>query len=247
MSTAGVVTLAAGAIVTAGIVIGALVAALSGLGNPEEGTTRVAGSTPPVGVPSAAPIDMLRSCRSSVAQWATVAPAQVLGHSVSEQNPSGLAWDFEGTYPGGTWACGGPAGQTKPTSVVLWPQAGSRQEILADPKPQGPTDSDPAVVVDKLARQTDTASPECLGAMAALADTSYMASVETQNAAVADTTRACSTVGEYVIAMRTYPAAWGYTSAATVDGLGAALAIQSVCSHDRTIPLCVDAAAHGVL
>lgn len=64
---------------------------------------------------------MMANCTESVATWAGVDIARVTGRDVSHENPSGIAWDFRGSYPGGDWACGGPAHEHTPSSVMVYP------------------------------------------------------------------------------------------------------------------------------
>jgi hypothetical protein len=67
------------------------------------------------------PNDMFSECKRAVAEWADVNVSEVSGRDVSSENFSGKAWDFRGSYPGGDWACGGPAGAAKPGSVMVYP------------------------------------------------------------------------------------------------------------------------------
>ena len=67
------------------------------------------------------PSDMMNSCMSKVAAWAGADSSEVLGYDVSNENFSGTAWDFRGSYPGGDWACGGPSKQKTPSSVMVYP------------------------------------------------------------------------------------------------------------------------------
>lgn len=80
------------------------------------------------GVPaitSVKPADMATSCVEAVAAWADVSPDDVDWVDVSAENFSGTAWDFRGSYPGGTWACGGPGGEREPGQVVAYPTDGT--------------------------------------------------------------------------------------------------------------------------
>lgn len=65
--------------------------------------------------------DMLSECTDRVAEWAGVDASDVSGASVSDENFSGTAWDFRGAYPSGEWACGGPAGERLPSSIMVYP------------------------------------------------------------------------------------------------------------------------------
>ncbi|WP_198519575.1 hypothetical protein [Microbacterium sp. BR1] len=65
--------------------------------------------------------DMLSECTDRVAEWAGVDESEVTGHDVNDENPSGLSWDFRGSYPGGEWACGGSANDRLPKSIVVYP------------------------------------------------------------------------------------------------------------------------------
>lgn len=65
--------------------------------------------------------DMLGECTDRVAEWAGVDPSDVSGASVSDENFSGTAWDFRGSYPTGDWACGGPVGERLPSSIMVYP------------------------------------------------------------------------------------------------------------------------------
>lgn len=200
------------------------------------------------------PSEMLALCKEKVAIWANVSVFRVTGVDLNDQNPSGAAWDFEGDYPSGSWRCGGPSGHVQPTQILVYPRAGATQDIIADPtnpslvtNTDSPTNADPAVIVGQLAEETHAASASCLSAMQELANTSYSDTDENTNSAAKKTAQDCTTVGEYTIAMRAYPGAYGMTSSSYVDGQSALFAIRSVCTLDRAAPTCADAAKHGLL
>lgn len=69
--------------------------------------------------------DALNYCRNFVVDWSCADVADVVGEDVSSENLSGDAWDFHGTYPGGTWACGGPAGQREASQIIAWTSDGA--------------------------------------------------------------------------------------------------------------------------
>lgn len=193
---------------------------------------------------------MLETCVAKVATWAGASESDVSGEYLADGNPSGLAWDFSGEYPGGSWRCGGPADQSDPTSVMVYPEAGSMQDIVdgGDPPVSGDvSSSDPAAVLAGLAAASGPPSESCLGAMSALADTPYSASEATVNAAVAATVEGCATAGEYILAFKAYPSAWGMTDASYIDGSAALITIQSACYGNGSAPACVDAEANGLL
>lgn len=68
-------------------------------------------------------------CTAAVADWAGFGESSVDWEDVSNENPSGTAWDFRGTYPAGSWACGGPAGELVPAQIVVYPGNGIGQDI----------------------------------------------------------------------------------------------------------------------
>lgn len=67
---------------------------------------------------------MIDSCKSAVATWAGVDVGTLSDRDVSGENIYGDAWDFRGSYPGGTWACGGAAGEREPAQIVAYPDGG---------------------------------------------------------------------------------------------------------------------------
>lgn len=69
--------------------------------------------------------DALNYCRNLVADWIGAHVADVVGEDVSSENFPGNAWDFRGTYPGGTWACGGPASQREASQIIAWTSDGA--------------------------------------------------------------------------------------------------------------------------
>lgn len=77
---------------------------------------------------------MRNDCVTRVAEWVGVTVSEVTSIDVSDENPSGLAWDFRGGYPGGEWACGGPAGERAPSSVMVYP--GGRGALLENDPPR---------------------------------------------------------------------------------------------------------------
>lgn len=195
-----------------------------------------------------APSAMLGTCVERVATWAGVSESDVTGEDLSHQNPSGAAWDFRGDYPGGGWACGGPSGQAEPSTVMVYPSNGSAQEIVDGGMQADPGDDleSPESVLAAL-ESAATPSAGCLAAMEALANTSYEATEDAQNAAVAATTEACASAGEYIVAFKEYPEAWGMSSATFIDGTAALITIQSACFMSTDAPMCLDAAANGLL
>lgn len=79
--------------------------------------------------PSVTSEEAMEYCRTAVAQWASVDVSRVTGNDVSDQNSSGKAWDFRGTYPGGKWACGGPAGQREASQIMTYADDGTVTSI----------------------------------------------------------------------------------------------------------------------
>ncbi len=75
------------------------------------------------------PADMAAECVDVVASWAEVTPEEVEWVDVSDENFSGTAWDFRGSYPGGTWACGGPSDERTPSQIVVYPPDGVAQVL----------------------------------------------------------------------------------------------------------------------
>lgn len=75
------------------------------------------------------PQDMATECVRVVSSWANVTADQVTWTDVSSENFSGTAWDFRGSYPGGTWACGGAAEERSPSQVVVYPPDGVAQVL----------------------------------------------------------------------------------------------------------------------
>lgn len=196
------------------------------------------------------PSVMQAACIDKVAIWAHISTSDVSGRDVNDENPSGEAWDFEGEYPGGTWRCGGPAGQPDPVSVMVYPDAGPMQDIVdGGVPPQSPDaeSDDPEAVLAALVAASEPASTACLRAMSALADTPYSASEATANAAIAVTVEDCTTAAEYVLAFKEYPAAWGVTDASYIDGSTALITVMSACFNDDSAPMCEDAKANGLL
>lgn len=196
------------------------------------------------------PSIMLNVCVSKVATWAGSTTSEVSGDYLAGENPSGLAWDFSGTYPGGSWRCGGPSNQAEPTSVVVYPEAGSMQDIVDGGSPPVSSDAssgDPAAVLAGLVAASGAPSESCMSAMSSLADTPYSASEATVNAAVTASVEACTTVGEYILAFKAYPGAWGLTDASYIDGIAALITIQSACYGNDSAPACLDAEANGLL
>jgi len=68
-------------------------------------------------------------CRTAIAEWASVDVSRVTGDDLSNQNPSGMAWDFRGTYPGGEWACGGPAGEREASQIMTYADDGTVMQV----------------------------------------------------------------------------------------------------------------------
>jgi hypothetical protein len=68
-------------------------------------------------------------CTAAVSEWAGVSESELEWEDVSAENFSDAAWDFRGSYPGGTWACGGPAGETAPSDVVVYTADGLGENI----------------------------------------------------------------------------------------------------------------------
>lgn len=64
---------------------------------------------------------MRDACTAAVSAWAETEVSTVSWEDVSDENYSGAAWDFRGSYPGGSWACGGAAGEVLPASVMVYP------------------------------------------------------------------------------------------------------------------------------
>lgn len=187
---------------------------------------------------------MLSECIDRVASWAGLSNGEVTGDDRNAENPSGSAWDFAGEYEGGAWACGGPAGQAEPSSVMVYPEDGVAQDIVSGGPPA--RSSGPVSVLAGMVEASQPPSPECLSGMSALADVSFSASEATQNAAVEASADACGTAAEYVLAMRAYPMAWGFTDASAVDGETALNALQAACSLSASSPVCTDASANGL-
>jgi hypothetical protein len=79
--------------------------------------------------PSVTSEEAMEYCRTAVAQWANVDVSRVTGDDISDQNPSGEAWDFRGTYPGGDWACGGPAGEREASQIMTYADDGTVTSI----------------------------------------------------------------------------------------------------------------------
>ena len=198
---------------------------------------------------------MLAACISKVAQWASISKSDVTGSEVNEktENPSGVAWDFNGTFSGGTWKCGGAAVEPIPASVMVYPNAGGIQDIVNGGSPPAgvaasdSTEADPVAILASLVEKSEAPSQTCLESMSALASTSPDATDTVSNAAVAATSQACQTAGEYILAYKKFPAAWGTTDASYIDGKTALITIQSACYGNRSAPTCVDARAHGLL
>ena len=197
---------------------------------------------------------MLSACIATVAAWSSSPISQISGVEVNEatENPSGKAWDFSGNYPGGTWRCGGPSSQANPGTVVVFPKAGKVQEILGA-KPAAAAGSNetanasPEAVLAALVDKSKPPTASCLRAFKALAGTSYDSSEAVQNAAVELTVMKCATAGQYILAYRQYPAAWGETDASYIDGSNALITIRSACSQGSKALTCVDASKHGLL
>jgi hypothetical protein len=202
---------------------------------------------------SVQPSAMLDVCASKVATWAGVDASDVTGHDLNDENPSGAAWDFEGEYPGGSWKCGGPADQSDPASVMVFPEAGTAQDIVDGgtppeaPETDSPAKSNPTTILAELVSNSAAPSSSCLGAMSALAETSYSAPESVSDAAIALTVQSCATAGEYILAFKEFPAAWGMTDASFIDGSMALITIQSACYNNNNAATCTDATAHGVL
>lgn len=198
------------------------------------------------------PDAMLSVCKEKVASWAGTAKAQITGSEVKE-NPSGMAWDFRGAYPGGTWACGGPAGVEQPTALVAYTNAGGMQDILHDATPldtASPSDSTALTPEAKLSEQinkSSSPSQACLTAMKLLSDTSFDAPESEQDAAISVTATGCTNSAEYILAVKKFPGAWGFVDASYIDGETALTIIQSACLKNETAPTCIDAAAVGLL
>lgn len=204
----------------------------------------------PESTSGADPSTMQDVCIDKVAIWAGISTSDVSGRDLSHENPSGEAWDFEGEYLGGTWRCGGPAGQPDPASVMVYPDAGPMQDIVdGGVPPQSPDaeSDDPEDVLAALIAASPPASTACLSAMSALADTPYSASEATAEAAIAVTVEDCTTAAEYILAFKEYPAAWGVTDASYIDGSSALITILSACYNNDSAPMCVDAEANGLL
>lgn len=75
------------------------------------------------------PADMAAECIEVVASWAGVTPEEVEWVDVSDENFSETAWDFRGSYPGGTWACGGRSDERTPSQIVVYPLDGVAQVL----------------------------------------------------------------------------------------------------------------------
>lgn len=198
---------------------------------------------------------MLSACIAKVAKWAGIGKSEVSGLEVDEaaENPSGKAWDFHGKYSGGSWSCGGPAGEAEPSALVVRPEAGGSQDILhggtplATTKPGDSAAPTPEAALSELANKSAPPSQTCLNAMSALANTSFDASDAGQNTAVALTVQNCTTAGEYIRAYKLFPGAWGMADASYIDGSNALMTIQAACLTSKSAPTCIDATAHGLL
>lgn len=190
----------------------------------------------------------LNECIDRVATWADISSSEVTGVDRNDENASGAAWDFEGEYTGGSWACGGPAGQAEPTTVMVYPDAGAAQDIVrGDSSTPNSGKTEPVSVLAGLADSSLPPSEGCLSGMRALAEVPFSASEGIQNAAVTTSIGACATAGEYVRAIKMYPEAWGFVDASYIDGQTALNTIQAACSLDVSAPVCVDASANGLL
>ncbi len=145
---------------------------------------------------------------------------------------TGRVWLVAAAFAFATAGCSAVAPVTETTAPLV---------ETAAPETRGPVD-----IVGTLASQAAASEP-CLSSMRSLADTSFDAAEAVQNAAVARTAQDCPAVGEYVVAMRAYPLAWGASSASDVDDQFALWSIQAACSLGTAAPLCRDAAGHGLL
>ncbi|MGX1701699.1 hypothetical protein [Microbacterium sp. NPDC055357] len=72
---------------------------------------------------------MITECIEQVAEWADVDPSEITATDVSDENYSGTAWDFRGTYPGGDWACGGTAGTRTPAQTMVYPGGADSTDV----------------------------------------------------------------------------------------------------------------------
>lgn len=88
-------------------------------------------------------------------------------------------------------------------------------------------------------------SDACRDSLAAL-EAVDAAGLDAENAAVAASTEACTTVDEYLRGVEENPQSWWYASAERVRE-DADLIVASACSIDDTTAMCRDAAAQGLL
>jgi hypothetical protein len=191
---------------------------------------------------------MLNGCIDRIATWAGISSSEVTGADRNGENASGEAWDFEGEYTGGSWACGGAAGQAEPSTVMVYPETGAAQDIVSGGiSTSGPGESEPVSVLAGLTDSSQPPSEGCLSGMRALAEMPFSASEGIQNAAVKTSVGACGTAGEYVRAIKAYPEAWGFVDASYIDGQTALNTIQAACSLDASAPVCVNASENGLL
>lgn len=73
---------------------------------------------------------MRDACTASVSEWANIEASAVSWEDVSHENYSDGSWDFRGSYPGGSWACGGAAGNEQPASVMVHPAGEAPSSIV---------------------------------------------------------------------------------------------------------------------
>ena len=71
--------------------------------------------------------DMQQECARIVAEWAGIEQSATTSFNRTEGT---AGWDFGGTYPGGEWQCGGPAGQIDPSMVIAFPGGVDNPETI---------------------------------------------------------------------------------------------------------------------